>query len=66
MQLGSANVSHMNTLSLIRLDLTLGSHIRTVVPSLGPDVIHIDNSFLLSFQEILDWEAQTLALKASS
>ena len=62
--LRAANGDPINVLEFIDFSLTLSEITRTVtalvVPSLGPDVVLLDNSVMSDFEASLDWENQTM------
>ena len=67
--LRAANGEPINVLGFIDFPLTLGDLTRTVtalvVPSLGPDLILLENSVMSDFGAILDWENQTLSFSST-
>ena len=63
--LRAANGEPINVVEFIDFLLTLSEFTRTVtalvIPSLGPDLILLDNSVMSDFGARLDWENQTLS-----
>ena len=61
--LRAANGDPINVLEFIDFSLTLSEITRTVtalvVPSLGPDVVLLDNSVMSDFEASLDWEKKS-------
>ena len=67
--LRAANVEPINVLGFLDFPLTLRKITRTVtalvVPSLGPDLMLLDNSVMSEFGAILDWENETLSFSST-
>ena len=60
----AANGEPINVLGFVDFPLTLSEITRTVTarvaPSLGPDLILLDNSVMSDFGALLDWKNQTM------
>ena len=67
--LRAANGEPINVLGILDFPLTLSKITRTVtalvVPSLGPDLMLLDNSVMSEFGAILDWENETLSFSST-
>ena len=67
--LRAANGDPIHVLGFIDFPLTLSRITRTVtalvVPSLGPDLMLLDNSVMSDFGALLDWENETLSFSSS-
>ena len=67
--LSSADGSPLKILGYVRFELTLGDitlPVEAIVsPSLGPDIVLLDNSIMNAFGGVLDWSTEQLSFKTS-
>ena len=67
--LSSADGSPLENLGYVRFQLTLGDITLAVealvLPSLGPDIMLLDNTIMGAFRGVLDWITEQLSCKTS-
>ena len=67
--LSSADGSHLKNLGYVRFELSLGDITLPVeafvLPSLGPDIMLLDNSIMNTFGGVLDWSTEQWSFKTS-